>query len=64
MARMGRPPTGHQPVQSVRMVPEALALAKKHAKARSVTIGRWLEEAIREKVEREKGERDVTTSDS
>ena len=64
MARMGRPPTGRQPVKSIRMKPEALALAKEHAKAHKKTIGQWLEEAIREKVEREKGGRDVTTQDS
>lgn len=51
--RVGRPPTGHQPRLSVRMEPEALRLAGEHAKAGAKTVGRWLEEAIREKAERE-----------
>ena len=50
---MGRPPTGQQPRLSVRMDREALRLANEWAKAAGKTVGRWLEEAIREKVERE-----------
>ena len=53
--RMGRPPTGHQPRLSVRMEPEALRLANERAKAAGKTVGRWLEEAIREKIERDGG---------
>ena len=64
MARMGRPPTGHKPHLSVRMEPSALKLAKKQAKDTGKTLGVWLEQAIQEKVEREKGGRDVSTSDS
>jgi len=52
--RMGRPPTGHQPRLSVRMEPEALRLATERAKAEGKTVGNWLEEAIREKLERER----------
>jgi predicted HicB family RNase H-like nuclease len=52
---MGRPPTGHQPRLSVRMEPEALRLANGRAKAAGKTVGRWLEEAIREKIERDGG---------
>ena len=51
--RMGRPATGHKPTLSVRMEPEALRLANKRAKAEGKTVGRWLEEAIRDKVDRE-----------
>ena len=51
---MGRPPTGHQPRLSVRMDPKALRLAGELAKADGKTVGRWLEEAIREKGERER----------
>ena len=53
--RVGRPPTGHQPRLSVRMDPNALRLAGERAKAVGKTVGRWLEEAIREKVERDGG---------
>ena len=53
MKRMGRPPTGHKPSLSVRMEPEALRLANERAKAQRKTVGAWLEEAIREKAERE-----------
>jgi len=38
---------------------DALRLAVERAKAAEKTVGRWLEEAIREKVEREKGASDV-----
>ncbi len=51
--RMGRPPTGNKPRLSVRMEPEALRLANERAKAEGKAVGRWLEEAIREKLERE-----------
>ena len=51
--RTGRPPTGQQPRLSVRM---ALRLANERAKAQGKTVGRWLEEAIREKMERESDE--------
>ena len=54
MAKLGRPATGHKPVISVRMDPAALMSAKKHAKSRRRVLGAWLEEAIREKIEREK----------
>ena len=53
MKRVGRPPTGHQPRLSVRMDPDALRLAGQRAKAEGKTVGRWLEEAIEEKTERE-----------
>ena len=50
---MGRPPTGNTPNLSVRMEREALQLAGERAKASGKTVGKWLEDAIREKVERE-----------
>ena len=50
---MGRPPTGSKPRLSVRMEREVLRLASERAKAAGKTVGRWLEDAIREKVERE-----------
>ena len=53
MKRMGRPPTGHKPRLSIRMEPSALRLAVERAKVEGKTVGQWLEEAIREKLERE-----------
>ncbi len=53
MKRMGRPPTGQKPSLSVRMEPAALRLAKERAKVQAKTVGTWLEEAIREKAQRE-----------
>ena len=35
------------------MEPSMLKLAAQQAKAKGQTVGRWLEEAIREKIERE-----------
>ena len=63
MKRVGRPPTGHQPRLSVRMEPSMLKLASQHAKNQGHTVGKWLEEAIREKMEREKRAGDVTKAD-
>ena len=53
--RMGRPPTGQKPRLSVWIGPEALKLAVEQAKAERKTVGQWLEEAIREKLERDGG---------
>ena len=50
---VGRPPTGNVPQLSIRMDREALDKAKKRAKSEGTTVGRWLEEAIYEKLERE-----------
>ena len=63
MKRVGRPPTGHQPRLSVRMDPSMLKLASEHAKSQGHAVGRWLEEAIREKIEREKEAGNVTKAD-
>ncbi len=53
MKRMGRPPTGCAPNLSVRMERDALRVANERAKAQAKTVGEWIEEAIREKAERE-----------
>ena len=50
---VGRPSTGNTPQLSIRMSREALVKAKERAKAEGTTVGRWLEEAIREKMERD-----------
>ena len=63
MKRVGRPPTGLQPRLSMRMEASMLKLASQHAKAKGHTVGRGLEEAIREKIEGEKGEEDVIKAD-
>ena len=63
MNRVGRPPTGHQPRLSVRMEPSMLKLASEYAKAKGHTVGKWLEEAIREKIEREEEAGNVTKAD-
>ena len=52
---VGRPPTGNIPQLSIRMDREALAKAKERARAEGTTVGRWLEAAIREKLERDGG---------
>ena len=53
MARIGRPATGHKPVMSIRIAPEAIKRALRHAKGQKKPLGQWLEEAIQEKIERE-----------
>ena len=63
MKRVGRPPTGHQPRLSVRMDPTMLKLASQHAKGKGHTVGRWIEQAIREKIEHEKEAGNVTKAD-
>jgi predicted HicB family RNase H-like nuclease len=57
--RTGRPRTGRQPVISIRINPDIYHKAKVAAVTGKMTIGRWLEEAINEKADREKpGRRD------
>jgi len=56
MAKLGRPATGHKPVLSIRMDRAALMRAKKHAKSRRRVLGAWLEEAIEEKIDRERSQ--------
>ena len=61
--RTGRPRTGRKPNFIVRMNPEHAAAARQSARDAGKQVGQWLEEAITEKQEREKGEEDVTKSD-
>ena len=52
--RTGRPPTtGITPNISIRINPDAYQVARIAAVTDRKTLGQWLEEAIREKVERE-----------
>lgn len=51
---VGRPPTGNTPQLSIRMNRAALGKAKERAKSEGVTVGHWLEAAIREKLERDR----------
>ena len=53
MKRIGRPPAGHKPRLSVRMEPAMLQAARTQAKTKGLTVGKWLEDAIQEKIERE-----------
>ena len=52
--RTGRPKTGRKPNSSVRVDLDVLHQARVAAVTQRKTIGQWLEEAILEKVEREK----------
>jgi len=61
--RTGRPRTGRKPNFIVRMNPEHAAAARQSARDAGKQVGQWLEEAITEKQEREKGEEDVTKAD-
>ena len=61
--RTGRPRTGRKPNFIVRMNPEHAAAARQAARDAGKQVGQWLEEAITEKQEREKGEEDVTKVD-
>jgi hypothetical protein len=45
------------------MDPTMLKLASQHAKGKGHTVGRWIEQAIREKIEREKEADNVTKAD-
>jgi hypothetical protein len=51
--RIGRPKTGITPNTSIRVNPDILHKARVAAVIQKKTMGRWLEEAILEKVERE-----------
>ena len=54
---------GIKPNTSIRIDPEVLHQARVAAVTARTTLGRWLEEAIQAKIEREKGEADVTEAD-
>ena len=62
--RTGRPRTGITPNVSIRLNPDAYHVARVAAVTAKKTVGAWLEEAIREKVGRDKEEGNVTQSDS
>ena len=51
--RTGRPRTGRTPNISLRLNPDAYQAARVEAVKAKKTVGQWLEEAIREKIERE-----------
>jgi predicted HicB family RNase H-like nuclease len=52
--RTGRPRTGRKPNICIRMDPGIYYRAKVAAVTRKMTIGQWLEEAIKEKANRQK----------
>jgi predicted HicB family RNase H-like nuclease len=52
-SKIGRPRTGRKPNFSIRIDPAALGQARASSKAQKKTLGKWIEEAIAEKVERE-----------
>lgn len=54
MEKRGRPATGHKPVVSIRMDPLVLKMAKAHTQDCQRVLGEWLEDAIREKLKRER----------
>ena len=56
----GRPRTGRAPNISIRLNPLAYRAARISAVMARKTVGQWLEEAIREKREREEEAEDVT----
>ena len=53
-----------KPTTSIRIDLDVLHQARIVAVTAKKTLGQWLEEAIREKIERERGESDVTQADS
>lgn len=56
--RIGRPRTGRTPNFSIRIDPDALQQARNAALMQKKTLGRWLGEAISQKIENEKLSRD------
>ena len=57
--RVGRPKTGVKPNTSIRVDPDILHQARVAAVIQRKTMGRWLEEAILEKIEREQKSADT-----
>ena len=53
-SNIGRPRTGRKPNFSIRIDPAALEQARAGAVTQKKTLGRWLEEAIMEKIKRAK----------
>ena len=58
--RTGRPRTGRAPNISLRINPDAYHAARIEAVTARKPLGQWIEEAIREKIEREKEAGNVT----
>lgn len=56
--------SGIKPNTSIRIDPDVLHQARVAAVTARQTLGQWLERAILEKIEREKGDSDVTQADS
>jgi predicted HicB family RNase H-like nuclease len=56
--KIGRPRTGRKPNFSIRINPDALQQARDAALIQKKTLGQWLEEAISEKIEKVKLNRD------
>ena len=56
--------SGIKPNISIRIDPDVLHQARIGAVTAKQTLGQWLEEAIREKIEREKGDSNVTPTNS
>ena len=61
--RRGRPRTGRTPNISLRTNPDAYHAARIEAVTVRKTVGQWIADAIREKIEREKEEGSVTKAD-
>ena len=61
--RTGRPRTGHATNISLRINPDAYHAARIEAVTARKTVGQWIEEAINEKIEREKEAGNVTKAD-
>ncbi|MDO8749804.1 MAG: hypothetical protein Q7K03_01485 [Dehalococcoidia bacterium] len=62
--RTGRPATGMKPTISIRLDPEVYQQARVAAVASRKTVGQWLEEAIKENLERELKElREIATKE-
>ena len=58
--RTGRPRTSRTPNIGIRINPDAYHAARIEAVTAKKTLGQWIEEAIREKIEREKEAGNVT----
>jgi len=56
--------SGIKPNTSIRIDPDVLHQARIGAVTARQTLGQWLERAILEKIERDKGGHDVTQADS
>ncbi len=52
--RTGRPPTGVTPRFNVRVRGDVAEMARRAARAQGKPVGKWVEEALLEKIERER----------